>query len=201
MSGSGNSPARNELLELAALYALDALADKEREDFERELAGNPELQAEVDALREVAGSLGAAAEEASPPAGLGDRLMAAAKAARPPKPGVAHDRDGLLILKSGEMGWKPHPELEGVMTKVLHFDRETGLMTSLVSYKAGTVYPAHRHSTDEELFVVQGEVEVHGVRMGPGDYCRATPDSVHRPSLAHTDAVILVRNSVHDQVQ
>ena len=195
MSDRDESTVNPELLELASLYALDALTEDDRKEFERALETTPGLRAEVDSLREVTGSLGAAADEAAPPPALGDRLMAAATA---PKPGVMLDQDGLLILKSSQMNWRPHPKLEGVSSKVLHLDRESGLVTSLVSYKAGVVYPGHRHASAEELFVVHGEVEVHGIRMGPGDYCRATPDSSHQPSVALTDALILVRNSLHD---
>jgi anti-sigma factor ChrR (cupin superfamily) len=91
--------------------------------------------------------------------------------------------------------------MEGLSVRILHFDRESGRMSSIVRFKAGTVYPRHRHAVAEELFILEGQVEVNGISMGPGDYCRAEPHSVHQPAYAVTDAVILVRNSVHDEYE
>lgn len=64
------------LHELAAAYALGALDELERARFERALAASPRLQAEVDAFRETAASLGDAIPPVAPPADLKDRLFA-----------------------------------------------------------------------------------------------------------------------------
>jgi hypothetical protein len=183
------------MLELAPLYALDALAGPDLEAFERELEANPALRAEVDELREISGSLGVVVESVEPPPELRRRLMAKAM---PQKPEVLLDEDGLLILRSEAAGWRPHP-MPGLSFKPLYVDRSTGRSTALVRFKAGSVLPAHRHAAVEELFVLEGNVEVNGIPMGPGDYCRADASSTHQPARAVTDAVILVRNSLRDE--
>ena len=186
-----------EMLELAPLYALDALTGEDREAFERELEANPALQAEVDELREIAGTLGMTPEPAEPPANLRERLMGSIPAGKQP---VLLDEEGLLILRSGDLDWRPHPA-PGLTFKPLYVEKATGRATSLVRFEAGSTLPAHRHAAVEELFVVEGRVEVNGIPMGPGDYCRADTGSQHQFARAVTDAVILVRNSLRDEYE
>ncbi len=71
-------------IELAPAYVLDALDDDERRAFEERLARDPELRAEVDAYREVAGGLGHAVEPHAPPPELRERVLARAAAEGPP---------------------------------------------------------------------------------------------------------------------
>jgi anti-sigma-K factor RskA len=64
--------------ELATLHALDLLEGAERESFEAELAGNAELRALVDSLRESSAALALAAPQVQPPAALKARILDAA---------------------------------------------------------------------------------------------------------------------------
>ena len=56
-----------ELHSLAGAYVLDALEEDERRAFVAYMAANPEVAAEVAALREAGAALGASAAEAPPP--------------------------------------------------------------------------------------------------------------------------------------
>jgi anti-sigma-K factor RskA len=58
----------------ASLYALGALSAEERTAFERELAGDAELQALVSELRETAAALALSAPQVAPSAGVKDRV-------------------------------------------------------------------------------------------------------------------------------
>ena len=69
--------------ELAAAYALDALAPEERERFEAHLAECAACRGEVQALHEVSVLLADAAPVATPPAGLRDRILRDARQTRP----------------------------------------------------------------------------------------------------------------------
>lgn len=60
----------DELRELAAAYALDALEGFERARFERALGTSPELRAEVDAFRAAAAGLSEGVAPVAPPASL-----------------------------------------------------------------------------------------------------------------------------------
>jgi anti-sigma-K factor RskA len=82
-----NDLEHGDLAGLSGLYALDALDDDLREQFEAYLRPNPEAQAEVDEFRATAAAVaGAVAEE--PPAGLRDRVLAEVATTRQEAPVV-----------------------------------------------------------------------------------------------------------------
>ncbi len=70
---------------LSGAYALDALNDLERAEFERHLATCDSCRAEVESLRDAAGHL-ADASAAPPPADLRTRILASAQSVRPLPP-------------------------------------------------------------------------------------------------------------------
>ncbi len=73
---------------LAGAYAMDAISPADRDRFERHLAGCPECVQEIAGLREASARLGAATA-AIPPAGLKERVLAAAAVTRQQAPEVA----------------------------------------------------------------------------------------------------------------
>ena len=77
----------NDMHALAGAYVLDALDDDEREAFEAVMATSPDLVAEVESLREVAGLLGSAAVE-TPPAGMKAAVMGRIDTVRQERPVV-----------------------------------------------------------------------------------------------------------------
>jgi anti-sigma-K factor RskA len=78
----------SEIHALSGAYAIDALDDVERAQFERHLAECADCRAEVDSLREAGGTL-AEAVAAPPPAGLRDRVLADISTVRPLPPVTA----------------------------------------------------------------------------------------------------------------
>lgn len=66
---------RERFEELREAYALDALSEEERREFERYLAENPSEQAEVGELSSIAALLALAPPEQEPPADLRKSLM------------------------------------------------------------------------------------------------------------------------------
>src|SRR5579859_6433301 len=66
---------------LAGAYAMDAVSVPDRERFEQHLAGCEDCAQEIASLREATAMLGAAAAEPVP-AGLKERIMAAAAVTR-----------------------------------------------------------------------------------------------------------------------
>jgi anti-sigma-K factor RskA len=73
---------------LAGAYAMDAISAEDRDRFERHLAGCEECAQEIASLRETTALLGAAAAEPLP-AGLKERVMAAAAMTRQQPPADA----------------------------------------------------------------------------------------------------------------
>jgi anti-sigma-K factor RskA len=80
---------REDLHVLTGSYALDALTNSEREDFERHLHHCPSCEAEVRGLRETAARL-AVAKSSRPPARMESAVLAATYRTRqlPPLPGA-----------------------------------------------------------------------------------------------------------------
>ena len=76
---------------LAGAYAMDAISERDRARFERHLAGCQECTQEIASLREATARLGAATA-VTPPAGLKERVMAAAVMTRQQPPASA-ERD------------------------------------------------------------------------------------------------------------
>ena len=81
----------DDLHVLTGSYALDALPDPERAEFERHLQHCPSCDAEVRGLRETAARL-AMAQALPPPPGMEQRVLAATYRTRqlPPLPGEHH---------------------------------------------------------------------------------------------------------------
>jgi anti-sigma-K factor RskA len=75
---------KDDVHELAAAYALDALAADERKEFEAHLPGCRGCRDELGALQATVGALGLAAQGPEPAASLRDRILGAARE-EPPK--------------------------------------------------------------------------------------------------------------------
>jgi anti-sigma-K factor RskA len=74
----------DDLHQLSAAYALDALDPGDRRAFEEHLADCDDCRAELASLGETVGALALAADGPAPPADLRDRIVSAARA-EPPK--------------------------------------------------------------------------------------------------------------------
>jgi quercetin dioxygenase-like cupin family protein len=195
---SRDRPIPEEFLDMAPLYVLDALLPEEKQAFEERLAKDTALRAEVEQLRKVSGLTGFSADPVAPPPGLRDKIL---KAIEPKRRGFLHAAEDLVILRSDDLDWHPHPTAAGLLVKPLYVDRKRGYLTTLLKMEAGAIYPAHVHEDVEEIYVLNGEVELQGTAMGPGDYCRAEPGSRHEIGYSKTEALLLVLSSAKDQLE
>src|SRR5437868_2617621 len=75
--------AQDQLHDLAAAYALDALAPEERREFEEHLRSCEACRADLAELTDAAAALAYAAEAPAPPAGVREAVLEAARAERP----------------------------------------------------------------------------------------------------------------------
>jgi anti-sigma factor RsiW len=73
----------DEIHDLTAAYALDALDERDRDEYEQHLARCERCRAELGGLQEVATMLAYAAEGPAPAAALRGRILHAARAERP----------------------------------------------------------------------------------------------------------------------
>jgi quercetin dioxygenase-like cupin family protein len=90
----------------------------------------------------------------------------------------ANDRGA---VRSGEIGWRAL-RTPGLSVKVLRSDAASGAATTLIKLEAGARVPAHDHPGGEEIFVLEGDFQVGGEQLGPGDYLYTPPDVKHAAS-------------------
>lgn len=186
-----NTLSPDDLETLAALAALDWLAEAERAALE---AGAP---ASLPRHLETAAALLEAAPPRQPPPALRERLLARLPGAA----GAAEFllAEGIVIIRSGRKPWE-ETGFPGIRRKRLYFDERRRYASNLVSMRAGSVYPRHWHADLEELYMLSGEVRLGGHTLGPGDYCRADPGTVHAPVVAESDCVFVAMSSAKDQI-
>ena len=85
--------------------------------------------------------------------------------------------------------WQATP-VAGIERRLFR-NHDNGGRTSLVRLRAGTRFPPHRHQCTEEVLVLEGDVTIGGIEMGPGDYLFTAAGEVH-DVCARSDAVIFV---------
>ena len=187
----------NTLHDLAHLYVLGGLDDREKSKFEEHLRVGCEICAvQLLSLQDVATAIGASTP-VEPPAELRQRLLA--RVARTPRvPGRVFEQSGLMIARSEEIPWKALAP--GIAYKPLYRDKLRNCDTSLVRMDAGAHYPSHRHTQVEELFLLSGDLHVEDQVMYAGDYCRANLESVHQQSFTEGGCLFLVMAASDNQI-
>ena len=189
---------------LAALYALGSLDGDEKARFEQHLRdGCTVCEQEVRKLSGVVEELSLSAPPAEPSSGTRERLLAsldreAGSATKSTSLSTLMPQGVLLIARPSDMSWEE--VVPGIRRKLLFVDEERHYNTALVRVEAGTRYPSHRHADVEELMVLEGDLNVHGVSMRAGDYCRAEPDTVHQETFSESGCLLLLLTSQRDQV-
>lgn len=176
----------DEIVERAALYALGALTQIEAQAFEDHLAeGCAVCRSEVQEYHLAVEGLALATSDAEPSPAVRSRLLASlegdandggaeVESATVP---VAADLQPFVSLLAGENGWREWSE--GIMYKPLYVDEASGLMTSIVRMSPGTGLPRHQHLGVEQFLILEGDCNVHGEQLGPGDYHRALGGTIH----------------------
>ena len=170
---------RDELVTTAALYALGSLEGSEKAEFEAQVAGgSQEAREALGEWEETITALGQA-EIATPPPSLKQRLLARVR----PAPG-----HGAILKDEGKWRESGFP---GVSLKVLFFDKEAGLVTTLVRMSPGSRIPEHIHVRAEQCLVLEGVLEHDGHTYVPGDFTYAVAGSQH-PELVSDGGTLLL---------
>jgi anti-sigma factor ChrR (cupin superfamily) len=181
------------LIEIAATSVLGALDARERALLDRHLAqGCPDCERELVQASELVADL-AEATPVPPPASLRDRVLASV-AANDNTPGLLLDTGGVLIKRSDELTWLPF--LPGIERKLLHTDPERRYRSFLLRLEPGARLYKHHHPDVEEILLLSGDINVSGIEMRVGDYCRASADSIHEESFSINGCVMFVSASM-----
>ncbi len=185
--------------EMAALYALGALTQHEVRALEVHLTESRNGMAEeLAAFESVAACLALAAPEQTPPPELRQNLLAsiAWEMQRPVKEEISlpiassQQLSQIYSLRADEGDWQEIGP--GMLAKTLFVDQLRGVVTSLMRMSPGTSLPPHKHKGDEQLYILEGDCNVQGARLGPGDFHRAAPGSVHDSTYTVTGTTFLL---------
>ncbi len=179
-----------ELTELAALYALDALGDEAQRQFTRSLeTASASTREEVAAFQDVVEELAFSGPAIAPPASLKERLMA--RIAQESQDAVA--ATGFTFVRSRGVAWQ---ELApGLSMKVLFHDAASARTTMLLRLAPGGTLIGHRHPQVEELYVLEGSCLCAGEFLQVGDYHRAEAGTVHPVTSSEQGCLALIMTS------
>jgi anti-sigma factor ChrR (cupin superfamily) len=186
--------AEHQMTELAALHALGALSQHEARSFEEHLAeGCDACSAEFDSFERTVSELALSVPEADPPEHIRGQLLARvnelpSSRAVDAVSGIAFDQ--FVSIHAGDGQWQEVQD--GILLKTLYVDHASGIATSLVRMTAGTALPAHQHLGVEQFYVIEGDCNVAGQRLGPGDYHRAATGSTHETTYTVDGTLFLL---------
>jgi len=194
--------------DLIALHATGALTPAEEGLFEDRLsrAREPELadvRAACDALLTLADGLA----PIEPPPRLRETVLAFARAhaARPTRarvPWETWEDDGskteLVVMGRTDGDWE-ETGVPGVRVRRLFVDRARNRMTALFKMDPGSSYVPHVHAAAEECFVVEGDLHVGDLVLGPGDYQMAPPRSSHGVQWTEHGCVLYISSALSDE--
>lgn len=186
----------------ASLYALGALPEAERAEFESELRGNPELLAFMRSLLASGKAIALAVPPVELPRGLKAKVLqridaetAPAPVSRPPIPDM---RAGLSFLMAAEAtGWKQLP-IPGAWIKLLSLERERGYAVLLGKLDPGTRYPAHVNAGAEDFYILTGDLHVGETVLQGGDFHHAEAGSQHAENFSENGCTLLAVLTVDD---
>ncbi len=95
----------------------------------------------------------------------------------------------MLINQTQGRAWAD-TDFDGIQ-RCLFRNNELGGRSSLVRLRAGTAFPKHGHEGHEEVLILEGCVEIAGVKLETGDYLYTEPGEVHGV-IAICDSIIFV---------
>ncbi len=180
----------DEIRSAAALYSLGALSLEETREFEQHLAAGCEVcRAEVRAYGDVAADLPLATAEVQPPPDLRRRVLER----------IAEPAPRMHVVRHTEGKWRPTP-FPGVSAKTLYFDPATSMVTNLLKLEPGASYPPHRHAQVEQCLVIEGDIRLDDVVLGPGDYSRNDALSDHDRIQTRDGCLLLIISCAKDEL-
>jgi quercetin dioxygenase-like cupin family protein len=170
----------------ASLYALGLLPEDDRPAFEAELHDIVELREFTRGLQRAADALALAAPPAELPRELKAKVMerigppnsVPGRPAQPPRAAPGMLAGLSFLMGSDSAGWKELP-IKGAWVKLLSFERDRGYAVLLGKLDPGTRYPAHVNTSEEDIYVLTGDLHIGDIELGAGDFHHAERGSHH----------------------
>jgi anti-sigma factor ChrR (cupin superfamily) len=88
--------------------------------------------------------------------------------------------------------------IPGVAVRTLRYDAPNHIVTFLLRADAGASLPAHRHTSDEECVVLEGECTIGDKTLRVGDYQFARSGTVHPAATTASGVLVCMRGSTED---
>lgn len=194
-----------EFCELAALYALDILDEKERRLVEDYIAQFPECELELEEFRNSVTAIPYSAPEVPMAADLKGRLFERiAEDATVQnnhrsveRPMIASDLP-FFTVRAADIHWQPH-RIPGVTIAKLYEDPVRREIVCLLRAEPGVRYPRHRHALAEEILMLEGDLVINEEVYGKGDYIRSAPGTIHGPHTL-TGCMFFIRTSLDNEI-
>jgi anti-sigma factor ChrR (cupin superfamily) len=95
----------------------------------------------------------------------------------------------MLVTHRDRRPWRD-AGVEGI-ERARTWDRQYGVAVEFCRMRAGSVYPRHPHASWEQMYVVDGAIDVDGARLEAGDHAFTEPGEWHEVR-AEADAVVLL---------
>jgi 2,4'-dihydroxyacetophenone dioxygenase len=98
-----------------------------------------------------------------------------------------------ILVQTADMPWRPK-SLAGVHEKMLFRNEASGASVALIKFDKGASIPTpHMHSSNQMMLCLQGKYEYTstGVMLVPGSFYCNPKGSVHGPTLAHEETVVV----------
>ena len=182
--------------DLAPLYALDLLDLEERLWVEAQILECPDLADELASYQSAVAVIPYSAAIVPMAADLkqrlfdriaatGDELLGTNPTDTSSNPQLASQSaapsEPTVVVRSADLEWHPY-QTEGVEVAILFLDPVTRMCTAIVKAADGIIYPLHQHRGIEEIYMLEGELEIDGQVYVAGDYIRSYPNSIHPPA-------------------
>lgn len=196
-----------QIEELAALHAVGALDGADREAFERLLSSGDERARQ--ALREFqeAAALtgGAVVPAVQPSPDLKQKILARIQSAPPQDlrldqtPALMPAAPGFHFVPgdASAAGWMPM-KVPGAFIKLLFFNKEAGYAVVMGRLEPGAVYPPHRHTGAEELYMLSGDLHIGDRILRAGDFHHSDPGTAHGENYSEQGCTLLAVVSSQD---
>lgn len=176
----------------AAELVLGTLDETEARRLKADLAHDAALRARVAGWEELLAALDSAPPGEEPPADLWARIEADLDGARQvPKPDFPS-----ITVKADEGEWFSRGE--GVEKKILLRDREQGVESYLLRLAPGASIRGHAHSLTEECVMLEGDVRVGSITLGPGDFHAVLAGTDHPPITSRGGALFYIRAQLRE---
>lgn len=104
------------------------------------------------------------------------------------------------VLPTQGIAWQASATLPGVASKLLHWDSAQGLFTALVRLDPSAELPARKHAALEELFVLEGSVNVGADELRTHAYCRSEIGDEQSALLSPQGCTLLLVGSERGEV-